>query len=93
MREFQKLKECHQKELDKFVEDMNVGFYHIDDTKKLAEEIWEDKCDKAIELIEADGVVNYITCADEDADDLDECDWFTIDNEAIAYINLIMRGC
>lgn len=89
---YKKLKECHEKQIDKFVEDMNVGFYHIDDTKKSADEIWEDKCDKAVELIEADGLINYIELLDEDADDVNECDWFTVEQEAISYINLILKG-
>lgn len=91
---YKKLLTVHKSQLDKWVDSLYVNPYYMDGTKKDEETIWEDKCDRAIELIEADGVVNYINdVLPEDADNYDECDWFTIDQESIAYIDLVLKGC
>lgn len=90
---YRKLLTVHKKQLDKWVDSLYVNPYYIDGTKKDEDIIWEDKCDRAVELIEADGLINYIELLDEDADDVNECDWFTIEQEAIAYIDLVLKGC
>ena len=91
---YKKLLDRHKLAIDKMVDSLYVNPYYIDGTKKDEDIIWEDKCDLAIELIKADGVVNYINdILPEDADNYDECDWFTIDQEAITYIDLVLKGC
>lgn len=90
---YKKLLNCHKLAIDKWVESLYINPYNIDETRKHPDEIWEDKCDKAIAFIEADGLINYIELLDEDADDVNECDWFTIEQEAIAYIDLVLKGC
>ena len=90
---YKKLLTVHKLAIDKWVDSLYVNPSYIDGTKKDEDIIWEDKCDKAVELIEADGLINYIELLDEDADDVNECDWFTIEQEAIAYIDLVLKGC
>lgn len=90
---YKKLLTVHKKQIDKWVNNLYVCPSFMDGTKKDEDTIWEDKCDKAVELIEADGLINYIELLDEDADDVNECDWFTIEQEAIAYIDLVLKGC
>lgn len=103
MRNFIKLKECHKDALAKFVDGIEIWADELDTYTSSGEGCaseedydWREKyarqLEQAIELIKADGIANYVDCADEDADDIDEADWFTIDNEAVLYLASLLGG-
>lgn len=100
---YNKLKECHKDALAKFVDGIEIWSDELETYTSSGEGCaseedydWKEKyarqLEQAIELIHEDGLANFITCADEDADDIDECDWHTIDNEATLYLSTLLGG-
>ena len=88
---YNKLKECHEKQIDKWlshIAEEEISEYEGGERKDKIQ-IWDETLDLASVRIEEDGLINYIEVLDEDADDVEECNYFTIDNEAIAYIETL----